>query len=399
MQPDTVLRFSCLAALLALLPASHAAQLSVTPSYPVYGDEISLELRDTKRASYLQATRYTRTGWAISIEYEYAGEAPVAGRADFGNPVLQLGELVPGTYSVEARLSSLDDPDAAVEVVKQEVVVLPPARWGLYLVPRAPTAFAPTDVLVSSAVYLSPGSMQASVNGNVIRVDFDYDGHAPVGSRMSPGLAPYAATRIPALPPGTYVVEGWGRDTVSGGTDHFFTRELVVGAAVQVIEFYSASLDQYLMRASAGDVALVESGRMGAWKRTGQQFRAWLRMGDGPEQASPVCSFHVEGSSSRFYTGAAGDCAYLKTLETRERADSIVTGRAFPGWSYDSIAFYALLPQGGECPAGSDPVYRSYNDRAAGEESNHRFTTNARQRAAMAMSWIDEGIAFCSPRQ
>ena len=38
------------------------------------------------------------------MEYEYTTEKSVMGRADFGNPVLQLGQLVPGTYALEARL-------------------------------------------------------------------------------------------------------------------------------------------------------------------------------------------------------------------------------------------------------------------------------------------------------
>jgi hypothetical protein len=397
MKTDCTLRLAGLAALFVLAQPSNAAQLSITPSYPSYGDSVSVELRDTRRPTYLQATRYTRTGWAISIEYEYAAEGSVEGRADFGNPVLQLGELVPGTYSIEARLSSLEG-DAAPEIVKQELIVRAPSMWGIHLVPRAPAAFQPTDVLIASAVYMWPGSMQTTVNGNVVRVDFDYDGHAPVGGLKPVGMAGQGATRIPALPPGRYVVEGWGRDTVTGGVDHFFSRELVVGAAIQVIEFYSPALDQYLLRASHVDIALIDSGRAGAWKRTGQQFNAWLRMGDGPANANPVCGFHMQGSSSLFYTGTAGDCAWLKVLESEQRADSAAAGKAFPGWTYDSIAFYAVLPEEGSCPVGSTPVYRSYNDRAGEHDASHRYTTDPRQRAAMAMSWIDEGVAFCSPR-
>jgi len=71
-------------------------------------------------------------------------------------------------------------------VVAQSLVVQPAAQWGLYPVPRDPEAFVPIDLWLSSAAYFEPGSMRASVNGNVVRVDFDYLGNAPVSA---PGVA------------------------------------------------------------------------------------------------------------------------------------------------------------------------------------------------------------------
>lgn len=197
---------------------------------------MSVELRDTEWPSYLQATRYSRNGWNISIEYEYAAEVPVKGRADFGNAVVTLGELVPGTYTIEARLFRMDDSSVAARVVRQQLVVRP-----------------------------------------------------------------------------------------------------------------------------------LRGGGMG------------------------------QGSRSSFYTGVAGDCAYLKALEIEQRAASEAGGTAFLGWSYEGVAFYALLPEGGKCAAGTHAVYRSYNGRGGEGDANHRFTADPRQRGAMAMSWIDEGPAFCSP--
>lgn len=386
-----------MAALLALPLVGAAAQLSITPSYPVYGDNVSVELRDTEWPSYLQATRYSRNGWNISIEYEYAAAVPVKGRADFGNAVLTLGELVPGTYQIEARLFQMDDPSVAARVVKQQMFVAPPARWGVYLIPREPQAFVPTDVLVSSAVYFEPGSMRATVSGNVVRVDFAYIGNAGVGGRIPPGTAAVAAVRLPALAPGHYVVEGWGQDKRGFAPERYFVQEFTVSAVVPVIEYYSETLDHYVMRASPAEIALLDSGAAGGWKRTGQQFNAWLRMGDGPSSAQPICGFVGEGARSTFYTGVAGECAWLKALEIEQRAGADAAGGAFAGWTYESVAFYALLPEEGKCAAGTTAVYRSYNDRGGAGDANHRFITDPRQRSAMAMSWLDEGPAFCSP--
>ncbi|HET6264013.1 MAG TPA: hypothetical protein VFD95_04100, partial [Usitatibacter sp.] len=69
----------------------------------------------------------------------------------------------------------------------------------------------------------------------------------------------------------------------------------------------------------------------------------------------------------------------------------------FLSWAYEGIAFHALAPKGGQCPAGSAPVFRVYNDRAVQNDSNHRFTADDAQHFAMSVGWIDEGVALCAP--
>jgi hypothetical protein len=165
-------------------PAASAAQLVATPSLAMYGQPVNVELRDTTAPAYLPATRFVRVGSIIVIDYEYAPNAFTAARLDFGTPSVALGELVPGNYVIEARLFSMDNPTAPPKVVTQSLAVAPPENWGIYLIPRAPEAFEPTDVLIRSAAYFEPGSMQVTTNGNVVRVSFDYRGDAPVGGRF-----------------------------------------------------------------------------------------------------------------------------------------------------------------------------------------------------------------------
>jgi hypothetical protein len=385
-----------LIALAAMAQSPHAAQLVATPALARYGEPVRVELRHTLWPTYLPATRFTRVGTTIVIDYEYSPQAFTA-RPDFGAAELSLGELVPGNYTLQARLFRMDEPSAPVEVVSRTFAVAPPERWGIYLIPRAPEAFAPADVMIRSAAYFEPGSMRVSMNGNVIRVDFDYRGDAPVGSPVPEGMTSFAAARMPALAPGHYTVEGWGRDKMSGITERYFTRAFTVSSAVPVVEYYAQTLDHYFMTAGPGEIAMIDSGAMGGWQRTGQRFKAWLRMGDGPPEAKPVCRFYASGPNSHFYTGDAGDCEYLKALESLQRADTNARGVPFEGWAFENIAFYALVPHNGQCPAGTTPVFRAYNNRAAKNDSNHRFTPDPRQRVAMAMSWIDEGVAFCSP--
>jgi hypothetical protein len=381
-----------LAAVLA--PAVQAVQL-VTPGLVAYGQPVQVELRYPP--TYLPATRFTRHGSTIVVDYEYAPNAFVL-RPDFGAAPVPLGELVPGNYTIEARLHRMDDPGAAPQVTTQSLAVAPPAAWGLYLIPKAPQAFAATDVMLRSAVYFDPGSMRVTANGSVIRVDFDYRGDAPIGGPTPPGTTSFAAVRLPALAPGHYTVEGWGRDRSSGAAaERYFSQSFTVSSAVNVIEYYAQSLDHYFMTAAPDEAALLDAGAMGGWKRTGQQFKAWLRPGDAPPNAKPVCRFYARGPNSHFYTGHAEDCQYLKTLETSQRAEAQARGEPFLGWAFENIAFYALVPEDGQCAPGTTPVYRAYNDRAAKNDTNHRFMPDPRQRVAMAMSWIDEGVAFCSP--
>ena len=380
--------------------STEAAQVSATPTLPLYGENVSVELRDLQLPAYLPATRYVRSGSTIVIDYEVApsGFGPL--RADFGQPRINFGELVPGNYTIQARLFKMGDPNQAPQVITQSLAVVPPEKWGLYLVPRAPEAFAPTDVMLRSAVYFEPGSMRITQNGPVIRVDFDYHGNAPVGSPTPAGTTSYAAMRLPALAPGNYTVEGWGRDKTNAAAvpERYFTQAFTVASAAPIVEYYAESTDHYFITAAPGDIAALDNGGMGGWKRTGQQFKGWLRMGDAPPGAKPVCRFYAKGPNSHFYTASASDCDFLKALEARERADAEAKGKPFLGWAYENIAFYALVPDNGQCPGGTTPVYRAYNNRAAQDDSNHRFMPDAQQKVAMTMSsWLDEGVAFCSP--
>lgn len=386
-----------LAALLALAPAAHAARVVATPALPVYGQNVTLELRDMQWPAYLPVTRFSRSGSTFVIDFEYGFDAFRTQRPDFGVASVSLGELVPGNYTIEARLFRVDTPEAPPQVVTQSLAVAPPENWGIYAVPQEPQAFAPIDALVRSAVYFEPGSMQVSVSGSVIRVDFDYHGNAPVGAATPPGTTSFAAVRVPPLPPGSYTLEGWGRDKATGVTERYFTRPLSVSSAAWVVEYYSASNDHYFVTASPTDMAQLDAGVHGDWKRTGQRFKAWLRMGDGPPGAQPVCRFYASGPNSHFYTGDTSECAAIRALEAHQRAQADARGEHFAGWAFENIAFYAVLPQNGQCPGGMTPVFRLYNAGGARNDSNHRFTADATQRLATAMTWIEEGVAFCSP--
>ncbi len=384
------------AACIALPAAAQQPKVSASPFVPAYGQPVLVELRDAAWPTFTPATRYSISGSNVIVDFEYltSGFGPM--RPDFGYEPVNLGELVPGNYTLTARLHNMENPGAAPLTVSSSLAVVPPGAWGLYTVPMEPQAFAQTHVMVKSAAYFNPRTMRASISGNVVRVDFEYLATAPASGAAPAGWTAYGAVRIPDLAPGSYRVEGWGR--VSGGaSEKFFTRDLVIASTTPVVEYYSASLDHYFMATGADEIALLDRGSQGDWKRTGMRFKSWARAADAGPGAVAVCRFYARGPNSHFFTGSKQECDYLKALEQQQRADAAARGATFLGWGYEGIAFHAMVPVNGQCPSGTTAVYRVYNDRAAQNDSNHRFTADPAQYSAMRATWSDEGAQLCSP--
>jgi hypothetical protein len=384
------------AVLVAAPLVARAATVSATPVAPSYGQVVNVDLSNTPWPLYMRATRYTRSGSTFTIDYEFVqdGFGPV--RPDFGFPQVALGELPPGNYTVTARLIDIDNPHTAAQTVQANVPVVPPSDYGVYPVPSAPRMSDTVQILVRSAAFFDPRTLHATVTGNAIRVDFQYHATTAGETQGPPGMTMFASVKVGRLAPGGYHVEGWAALDTGGSSALFFTRDFAVDRTSTVTEYYQEDLDHYFVTASGDEVDLLDGGGQGGWKRTGQSFHAWLSRDDAPGNAQPVCRFYAAGPNSHFYTGNADECAYLKALEQSQRADAAASGQRFLGWGFENIAFYALLPVNGQCPSGTTPVYRAYNNRAAQDDSNHRFTIDPLQRAAMTMGWVDEGAAFCS---
>ena len=396
---SAVTPFQRLAALVAASAclASGAVTLSAVPALPAYGETVQVQLGNSEYQQYLPSTRFRRSGNSIVVDYEFL-------RVDVGpndpSPFMpvNVGELTPGNYTLQARLFDFDLRNLPPQIINTGFAVMPPQAYGMYLVPRAPGAWEAANVVLRSAVYFDASTLQASVNGNVIRVDFDYDPEAPVGGALPPGYTSFASVEIDALAPGAYRVEGYGRALPDGIPTQYFTLDFGIGAVMPVIEFYQEGLRHYFMAGGPDEVRLLDGGGQGGWKRTGQKFSAWLRQVDAPANAHPVCRFYAFGPNSHFFTADAFECQQLKDLEQVQRSQAAAVGAPFLGWGYEGIGFWALMPQGGQCEAGTDPVYRSYNNRAAQGDSNHHFTRDPQLHAAMVSQWADEGVQLCSPR-
>ena len=154
--------------------------------------------------------------------------------------------------------------------------------------------------------------------------------------------------------------------------------------ATLAVEYYYADWNFYFETAFPDEIAGLDAGAYGGvWKRTGQTFYVWPTAAANPQGAATCRFFTVffAPKSSHFYTPNAEECAGLQ-------ATSQV-------WTFESIAFYiALIDANGNCPAGTIPLYRFY-DNGMGGAPNHRYTTSLTIFDAMvAQGWQYEGHAI-----
>jgi probable HAF family extracellular repeat protein len=161
-----------------------------------------------------------------------------------------------------------------------------------------------------------------------------------------------------------------------------------VGAArMPAIEYHHEGFDHYFMTANPDEIAKLDT-RAGGWARTGGSFNVYV--GDQVGTV-PLCRFFstaFDPKSSHFYTPFQEECVLVQRSST---------------WQFEGRVFNMAVPDaGGNCPAGTIPVYRLYN-QGMGAAPNHRYTTSLDTRAAMiTQGWVPEGLGpnaveMCSP--
>jgi len=166
------------------------------------------------------------------------------------------------------------------------------------------------------------------------------------------------------------------------------------GTYVTVSEFYAPSLNHYFRTAVPAEAAAIKANPASGFVYTNKDFRAFL-YSSHPASAQQVCRFYGSltiGPNSHFYTAAPEECAFLRQL-------ALTTPDNVPRWNFEEYSFAIDVPTKGACPASAPiPVYRAYNNRAAQNDSNHRYTTDLGVYQQMvAAGWSGEGIVMCSP--
>ena len=161
------------------------------------------------------------------------------------------------------------------------------------------------------------------------------------------------------------------------------------GVTGEAIEFYHQGFDHYFASSAADEIAKLDNGTIAGWVRTGERFRVYT---NNPVGSADVCRFFsrtFDPKSSHFYTLDPNECGLVKVN---------------PNWQLEALRVFGLLAPGpqGDCPAGSDPIYRLYNNGQGGAP-NHRYTTSLATRTTMlGRGWIPEGhgplgVIMCSP--
>ena len=157
---------------------------------------------------------------------------------------------------------------------------------------------------------------------------------------------------------------------------------------LKVIEYYHAAFNHYFVTAIPAEIANLDTGALSAdWTRTGRAFNVFQ---SGIAGTAPVCRFFSASfapKSSHFYTPDAPECVIVK---------------ANPRWTFEAEVFNVGVPAAdGSCAAGTQPLYRMYNNGMSGAP-NHRYTTDLTLRSVMlAQGWVPEGagvgIIACVP--
>ena len=382
---------AAIAALLACTVVAAEPKLAATSATFAYGEPVRLQLDADNQRVYLPATHYLRRGASIWAGYEATRSAASYWTADFAlPPVLDVGELPPGTYRATAEVIQLDATTATDRnYASTTVTVLPPKDPGLYTVPRSPDAGTPIQLVIVSVAPVIESSVRVAVGSGLVRVDYDY--------------LPYAATtpsvvvvNMPVVAAGSYTLEGWGKPIHGDTAIRFFGGALDVKPLVTVTEFYQPDLDHYFMTAKAEDVALLDSGSFGRWDRTSQRFRAWATA-DAAAGVKPVCRFWAAKNGAHYFTIDAAECEQIKALEKQGKAQAAASKAVYTGFQYEGTAFHAVPTVEGRCPASLSAVSRFSRLDPNSGAMDYRFTSSLEQYAAMAASWKHEGAAFCVP--
>ena len=156
---------------------------------------------------------------------------------------------------------------------------------------------------------------------------------------------------------------------------------------MDVIEFHNSDLNHYFLTANAQEAQQIDAGGAGpGWTRTNRSFKGYRGIQGSPLSSHTVCRFYGtpgRGPNSHFYTAFASECAGVQQD---------------PGWRLeDPEAFAIFVPNA--VTSCDHPVYRAYNNRAAFNDSNHRYMTERSDYDAMvAAGWTGEGQVFCTFR-
>ena len=173
------------------------------------------------------------------------------------------------------------------------------------------------------------------------------------------------------------------------GAYALISRSEIATPDVTVIEYYVPLAERFFITGRKDEQDTLELYPRN-FIRTGMSFTAKSsRYRDTIEQ--PVCRFYSSpargGSNTHFY-GSGSDCAALNTA-------TIVQ---YEGFDFSVRQPRVDINQEALCPDEAPlPVIRLYNNKAASNDSSHRYVVSVESANRMAKTgWLNEGAVFCS---
>ncbi len=228
-----------------------------------------------------------------------------------------------------------------------------------------------------SSTNLDPFLQIYNVNEiNTSAIVSDDDGGGGLNARIPAGSGFYT---LPAT--GTYYL--WADTAVANQTGSYTLTLSSLSATpppigqVTITEFYHPGFNHYFITGYAAEAASLIAGNLPPWIPTGQTFVVWDSAGAGITNVCRFFSATFAPKSSHFYSHNPAECPVLATGGV---------------WGLESLnAFYMMPTATGNCPLGTVPLYRLYNNGLSGAP-NHRYTAQLSIRATMiSQGWVPEG--------
>ena len=172
-----------------------------------------------------------------------------------------------------------------------------------------------------------------------------------------------------------------------GGAFSRVAETMLTIAPATVVEYFVPSLKKYFITGRESDKFAL--GQYPAvYSLTGMSFLAGPGL-NPPVGTQPICRFYFAPplANTHFY-GVPSDCTLVATTFA---GNNSVTN--------EGIDFAVATPDaGGNCPASAPvKVYRSFNNRSAQNDGNHRYTVSqARYNQMIAQGYSAEGAVFCA---
>ncbi len=167
------------------------------------------------------------------------------------------------------------------------------------------------------------------------------------------------------------------------------------GYRASALEAYDAPTDRFY-------VAVSEDTSSGCFSRatepiesfgvvTGLGWSTWWRQSDSCNQPSalcsafkPLCRFRAVGQrepASQFFSLNSDECQALSTPGSGWIAESAFNSATQTGAL--RLGAFAIDPATGQCPSGTVPVRRFFNNRSQEGLANHRFVADVATRTMM----------------